>query len=419
VSLSRCITSADGRSAREPQKCAIRQTGSGCCRKARAFVGAVIAAVLCGSCGGEPHQVDTRPRGGVAFLIGYSTDPYGRRTRPTAMGVATGLLGPHPRRVSRSFPRPPTRFAWLGRGRLVVGTANAYLRSSPATLVTFQGTRLNPVGAPPLRRTENTFLWSPGGRMIATQPSLRVSCGADARPGLVCTARSRFVFVERSDASGRHLVARGHLRGWTPDGRLVLFTGSDGQFAHGAFETIDLRSGRRAPLLSSRAVGELVRRTGSLGDLAYSADGRFLAALAAFGKFGLWGIVVARSDGHIVRVLRSRNLISMFAWSPHGHRLAYTTSGFPAPHELYVLASPLARARRILSQAPHFDWITWSPDGRWLLVDNEHLHAWELLKLTGRRRARLLGGASVPTRRIPRLGGMPLWCCPQNSYGGS
>jgi hypothetical protein len=133
----------------------------------------------------------------------------------------------------------------------------------------------------------------------------------------------------------------------------------------------------------------------------------------------MWGVVIARPGGPIVRLITSRDMISMFAWSPRGHELVYTTSGFPAPHELYLLSSPRAHPRRILSQAAHFDWVTWSPDDRWLLVDNEHLHRWELLRLTGRRQARLLGGASVPTRRLRRLGGMPLWCCPQQSYGGA
>ena len=72
-----------------------------------------------------------------------------------------------------------------------------------------------------------------------------------------------------------------------------------------------------------------------------------------------------------------------------------------------------------MSQAEHFDWITWPPDDRWMLVDNEHHGEWELLRLTGHRPTALLGGASVPTRRLPRLGGMPLWCCPQEHYGGT
>lgn len=109
----------------------------------------------------------------------------------------------------------------------------------------------------------------------------------------------------------------------------------------------------------------------------------------------------------------------MFAWSPQGHQLVYTTSGFPAPHELYLVSSPRARTRRILSQADHFDWVTWSPDNRWLLIDNEHQGAWELVRLAGHREVRPLAGDAVPTRRLPRLGGMPLWCCPQQNYGGA
>jgi Tol biopolymer transport system component len=96
----------------------------------------------------------------------------------------------------------------------------------------------------------------------------------------------------------------------------------------------------------------------------------------------------------------------MFAWSPVGHRLAYTTSGFPSPHQLFVLDTPAARPRPLFVTVRHFDWVTWSPDARRLLVDDEHKNRWLLLSTTGRRSARVL----------PRFGGRPLWCCPLNAF---
>jgi hypothetical protein len=106
---------------------------------------------------------------------------------------------------------------------------------------------------------------------------------------------------------------------------------------------------------------------------------------------GIRAIVIATKGGRIVRFITSTDLIWMFAWSPHGHELAYTTSG----------------------------WVTWSPDDRWLLFDNEDLGEWDLFRLVGHRQVRLLDAATVPTRRLPRLGGQPLWCCPQERYGGA
>jgi hypothetical protein len=229
------------------------------------------------------------------------------------------------------------------------------------------------------------------------------------------------VYVERADGFGRHRVAGGLLRGWAPDGHLVLFTGDNGDFASGSFRTLDLRSGRERTVLSSAGVAAFAHRPAQLGGMAFSADGRYVAARVVFGRlhFGLWGVVIARTDGRIVRLVTTKDVISMLAWSSHGHKLAYTTSGFPAPHELYVLSSPHAAAHRILSQVEHFDWVSWSPDGRWLLIDNEHQHAWLLLRLTGHRQAQVDRGASVPARRLPRLGGMPLWCCLQDTYAGA
>jgi hypothetical protein len=388
-----------------------------------ALVVAIVSAslVLSGCAGGSKHE----SRGGVLFVIGASTDPYGS-SHPNGFGIAIGVGGDRigtvmerddPRWRHRPWPEAVT---WLGGSRLVISNPAWFLKGPPASLFTFRDGRLESLHDAPVRPGELTFAWSPNQKLIATQPWLRSSCGPGARPELICTRSGHAVFVERSDGSDRRRVAQGLLRGWTPDGKLLAFTGENSAFARGAFLEHDLRTDRTRVVLSSQRVSAVAHQRVQLGELAYSTDGRYLAAKAMFGKFGSWGIVIANAEGRIVRVIKSRDQISMFAWSPRGHRLAYTTSGFPAPHELFVLLSPSAQQRRILSQAPHFDWVTWSPDDRWLLVDNENRNAWTLLRLTGHHQVRPgAEGAAVPTRRLPRLGGMPLWCCPQQSYGGA
>lgn len=95
------------------------------------------------------------------------------------------------------------------------------------------------------------------------------------------------------------------------------------------------------------------------------------------------------------------------------------TSGFPNPHELFVIDAATAKPRKLLGTSNrHFDWVTWSPDGRFLLLDDATFGfdpnlpnrrptgLWRLLDVDG-------GGTF---RTIPRLGGRPLWCCPVNSY---
>jgi Tol biopolymer transport system component len=96
----------------------------------------------------------------------------------------------------------------------------------------------------------------------------------------------------------------------------------------------------------------------------------------------------------------------MFAWSPIGHRLAYSTSGFPSPHQLLVVDDPQAEPDKLFSKRDHFDWFSWSPDARQLIVDDEPEDRWLLLDSRGR----------TPHQSVTRFGGAPLWCCPTNEF---
>jgi Tol biopolymer transport system component len=132
-----------------------------------------------------------------------------------------------------------------------------------------------------------------------------------------------------------------------------------------------------------------------------SADRRYLVSRRQ-GK-----LVVTERDGRLVREFSSPYIVSMVAWSPRGHRLAYTTSGFPDPHELFLFDPETGTRRRIFaSGTAHFDWVTWSPDGRWLLLDGDDVGGWRIFSAES--------GKQV--RRLPRLGGRPLWCCPVSPY---
>jgi len=367
-------------------------------------------------------QVDRHASSWVAFNIGESTDPYGD-SRLEGFGVATGLTYGRLLNVQDRV-RQLAVSQWVGFNRLIVFDRTHTLIFGVA------GGRLTRLGSAPFPRPEAAAAaWSPDGKWIATQPSIRVSCGSGAVAGGVCTTPGPTIYVARADGSDRRRVARGQLSGWISDGKLLLFDGHNAEFNAGSFVTLDLRSRRQRTAISSAAVAAYAHaRNAELGQLAYSADGRYLAALAVLQGLSRRrnlplgaerAIVIAQADGAIVKLITRTDIISMFAWSAHGHQLAYTTSGFPVPHELYVLRSPQGKPWRVLSQIDHFDWVTWSPDDRWLLIDNQHLRAWELLRLTGHRQARGFAGASVPTRRLQRLGGAPLWCCPQDHYGGT
>jgi hypothetical protein len=48
-------------------------------------------------------------------------------------------------------------------------------------------------------------------------------------------------------------------------------------------------------------------------------------------------------------------------------------------------------------------WASWSPDGRWLLVDDWTRDRWLFLARDGSQRI-----------SYPRLGDNPIWCCPSS-----
>ncbi len=55
----------------------------------------------------------------------------------------------------------------------------------------------------------------------------------------------------------------------------------------------------------------------------------------------------------------------------------------------------------------------WSRDAKWLLVDDQATNSWNLLRVPRQKSQR------IAIRRTARLGGTPLWCCPENHYAGS
>jgi dipeptidyl aminopeptidase/acylaminoacyl peptidase len=203
-------------------------------------------------------------------------------------------------------------------------------------------------------------------------------------------------------------VAVGCFNNWTPDGLLLV---TDCNYNR-PYAALDVRTGARTvPLLPARVASRFRLKKVGVAAPRWSADGRFIAAMigADWPKRAkiAGALVLARADGRPIRLIRSHYIISMFAWSPIGHRLAYTTSGFPTPHELFLVDTPTAKPKPLFVTARHFDWVTWSPDARRLLVDDEHKNRWRLFSTNGRH----------PARALPRPGGRPLWCCPLNAFG--
>lgn len=328
-----------------------------------------------------------RPRASldvVLYSIGISTNPYGH-SNPRGFGVAS--LDSKLRRVEvRGNYGGYPGAEWLDRGRILAPLHAPPLRSP--SLFAYRNGKLLRLGTAPFPGG-SSYWWSPDWTRVAYEPP--VPCRAGQRSLFSCYRTSGHIFV-----SGSGRVASGSLGGWTRSGRLVFYP-TKRAWSRGDATILDLRSGARETRRHYWPTEQPIR----------SADARYLATRR--GVKHRTQIVISGTGGGVVQTLETHYILSMFAWSTRGHLLAYTTSGFPSPHQLFVV-DPGHEPRKIFATGRrHFDWITWSPDGRKLLLDGDAAGGWRVFSARTGRQLRLL----------PRLGGRPLWCCPVNEYRGN
>lgn len=336
----------------------------------------------------------------ILYGLGLSTDPYGA-SRPRGVGVVS-LLGMNLSTRAELEQRGLRPEVWIGRTRAVaVGSSS---RGPNRVILQYESGQLN-IGE---KLSLPTPVWdlaiSPDGTEIAYEPIERTKTGY--------TDGNRVV-LQRFDGSQRRVLTQGSLAGWTPKGNILYWQQETRQITEsGTLMSIDPRTSFTSHVFSARDVTAAAYRVGlpEVGDPVHSADGQYMAALASVrwrrGNRNLSTIVILRADGSVERLITSRLAVSMFTWSPRGHRLAYTTSGFPSPHQLFVLRSPNREPVKLLSKADHFDWVTWSPDNKYLLVDDEPADRWLVIEVyTGEKHVSL-----------PRLGGRPMWCCPTSTF---
>jgi WD40-like Beta Propeller Repeat len=345
---------------------------------------ALLALLILAGCADEPSG-KRRQTDAVLYTMGLSTDPYGE-SAPQGFGIATGVKDGRLKKVEVRAPGLGGfgGAEWLDLSTVVVPRPAPPLRRP---LIYRYDDVLKRQGDAPIPGGAN-YDWSPVAKQFAYEPVM--PCKPKQRSTYACYRAKGQLFTVAADGSSRRRFTRGHLMGWTGDGRIAFFR----SYQRATPYAYDLKTRKTGPILPGWKVDLPV----------WSPDRRYAAALTG------GGVLVSRSDGRPVQTIRSKLMLSMIAWSPRGRRLAYTTSGFPDPHQLFVLDSPTAKPRLLYATGGmHFDWITWSPDGQWLLLDEEHHDRWLLLR-TDRSGAR---------RILPRLGGRPLWCCPVNSFRGS
>jgi Tol biopolymer transport system component len=241
--------------------------------------------------------------------------------------------------------------------------------------------------------------WSPNGNLIAYR---------DSRSGINVNDE---IYVVGADGSDEHNLTRDPGNdwspAWSPDGSRIAFA-SD-------------REGELR-IFVMEADGSGVRRVTEIwGEYpAWSPDGTRLAFASFAGGAGPTGdpdydLYVVGADGSGLRRLTQNPAYEMYpAWSPDGGSIAFestraTSPGFEPPaHDLertadfdvFVIPVEGGEARNVTRDPARLQkFPDWSPDGRWLAVDEEGSVVFAAADGSGLRR--VAGGALE--------GGFPAW----------
>jgi hypothetical protein len=202
--------------------------------------------------------------------------------------------------------------------------------------------------------------------------------------------------VDRSTGMTRRVPSNGLVPiGWTPHRDLLAAPLTGGRLV-----TWDLETGATKPF-GPRNLSEVV----------WNPSGtRFAANVSVQGQGAgeRAHVVIGTPDGSITTGVRiAASWVGMPTWSPDGSRIAFIAQGYqPRPHRtaslhVYdihrgidtIVARPVSNAR----------WASWSPDGKWLLVDD-----WT------RGRWLFVAAAGDVQFGYPWLGYYPRWCCPSS-----
>jgi dipeptidyl aminopeptidase/acylaminoacyl peptidase len=338
----------------------------------------------------------------AALLIALSAGaaataaPPGDRVAAWVQRVVAGPSAPAPRPSLGPLP---------GGGRLLVAAAGR------SWVVEADGTRRRlPAAAGATWSPRGRYLaaWR-GERLRAVTPTGRVAWTLTALGPLrvarwspdgfrIAYLRDDALAVVAGDGTGARLLGRPvrpTAPAWRPGGGHVLAWVEGG----GRVRVADADSGR-----------VLWRSPGSVGNvraLQWSADGRRL--LARRRSDVLRVLEPGRDRVWSTRVPEGRRVVAA-AWAPAGRRLALVTHD-PGGLSTVSIARDARRplvGRRVFATTGRLDGVTWSPDGRRLLVAWRQADQWLFVPTTGRGRLVAVGDL----RR--RFGGTPSvagWCC--------
>jgi hypothetical protein len=211
--------------------------------------------------------------------------------------------------------------------------------------------------------------------------------------------------VVAGDGTGDHLLAArvAHLApAWRPDhpyqlayltthGRLVVRDGDTGATIWSANPGVPIRQ------LAWSGDGEHLLALSRRRALVYAADGRLLPTRTA------------PADAPIVDG----------ALAPDGRTLALVTGGGSGALIIYGVAARHPITRRVLAGAG-LGQVSWSPDGRWVLISWPAANQWVFVRVAGPPRIAAVSRISQQFSagegvRFPRLEG---WCCNAGGAAG-
>jgi hypothetical protein len=211
------------------------------------------------------------------------------------------------------------------------------------------------------------------------------------------TAHSELRIRNLSGGGVRRIHARGDLVGWLPSGQLLISA------RRGRYQLVDPRSAQVTPFLSKALISRELPNGwhgASMGDVSWSTDGRLFSAVvwSHHGGQVRSAIAVGTADGRIRDVVRlGRGTTYTTTWSPSSDAFAYLLSGDTSWR---AGVFDVATGRRTTVATDLSSWWppAWSPDGRWLLIDDQQHSRWVFAARDGSE-----------TRTYPELGAYPRW----------
>jgi Tol biopolymer transport system component len=267
--------------------------------------------------GGHKRQVAVLVQGGPAW------SPDGREVAYAAQGAirATAIRSGRERTIARTGGEFSVGPSWSSNGRRLAFTVHgAFAAMARLVVIGRDGRKRHTIDT--RAASYQIPQWSPDGRTIAY---LRDSGGEPA------------LWVARADGRDRHVVRRGVFGypdsvSWSPDGARIAFVGIAGPRQTTAALVVARSNGTQSRAVAGVA-GEPDRA--SVGNVRWSPAGSRIAFLR-------WGQDAAIDDALCVvdpgsgreRVLARAGSIDDVTWSPDGRWLAYLTENPARPSGL-------------------------------------------------------------------------------------